>query len=269
MKKIISILALLLLMPASSMAAGGSVPLDHVDIDLSNKASLQRGFKYVVNYCLSCHNAAYSRFSRVGEDLGIDQKLLENEMIFTRDEMDKRNKQGALMKVAIPARYAKASFGTVPPDLSLLTRSRGPDWIYTYLRSFYVDESRPFGVNNVVFPNVGMPHVLWELQGWQGYADPHAHHEEAKEAESSAHGEAQPADAEAPVHESGLYLIKPGKLTPYEYDAVVTDIVNFMEYLSEPSQMKRKTVGIWVMLFLVVLFVLAYLLKKEYWKDIH
>lgn len=269
MKKLI-IVTLLLLAPSFTFAAGGSVALDHVDIDLSNKASLQRGFKYVANYCLSCHNAAYSRYSRVGADLGISQAQLESEMIFTRDEMDKRDKQGALMKVAIPSRYAKASFGVVPPDLSLLTRSRGADWVYTYLRSFYVDESRPFGVNNVAFPNVGMPHVLWELQGWQGYAE---HHEEVSAekhdgGENAHHAEAPPGEHEMP-QEEGLYMIEPGELTTYEYDAVVQDIVNFMVYLSEPTQAKRKAIGVWVMAFLFVLFILAYLLKKEYWKDIH
>lgn len=265
MKKLISI-TLLLLSPALTYATGSSVPVDHVDIDLSNKASLQRGFKYVTNYCLSCHNAAYSRYSRVGADLGISEKQLETEMIFTRDEIDKRNKEGALMKVAIPERYAKAAFGTVPPDLSLLARSRGADWIYTYLRSFYLDESRPFGVNNVIFPNVGMPHVLWELQGWQGYVD--AHHVEAA---ADGHGDGHETDADdgGKPQESGLYQIEPGQLAPYEYDAVVTDIVNFMVYLSEPGQTKRKVIGVWVLAFLFILFMLSYLLKKEYWKDIH
>ncbi len=267
MKKLV-IVTLLGLLPVLSWASSGHTQLDHIDIDLNNKASLQRGFKYFANYCFSCHGAAYSRFSRVGADLGISSDLLKQEFIFTRDEIGKRNKPGALMTVAMPHRYATSSFGTVPPDLSLVVRSRSADWVYTYLRSFYLDASRPLGVNNIVFPNVGMPHVLWELQGWQAKAE----HSAAVAETADAH-EAAPASSEegnqVVTHGNGLYLAVPGELSGFEYNAVVYDIVNFMTYLSEPGQQKRKLIGFWVMGFLGIFFILAYLLKKEFWKDVH
>jgi ubiquinol-cytochrome c reductase cytochrome c1 subunit len=156
----------LLLLPVVSFASS-DVHLDHADVDLSDKASLQRGLKYVANYCLSCHSMAYSRYNRVGLDLGISDELMETHIISTRDEAGDPTKVGALMKTSMSKGYAKEAFGTVPPDLTLTTRSRGSDWVYSYLRGFYLDDSRPFGVNNTVFPDVGMPHVLWRMQGLQ------------------------------------------------------------------------------------------------------
>lgn len=236
-------------------ATGGAhhyVPLQKADINIGNKASLQRGYKYVTNYCLSCHAASYSRYNRVGRDLGISEQQLMDNLIFTSNERGEQSKVGDLMKVAMSKTYAKEAFGTVPPDLSLLTRSRGVDWVYTYLKSFYKDDSRPFGVNNLAFPDVGMPHVLWELQGWQ---------KKVTHVEDDGHGH---------KHETvSLELSELGTQTPAEYDKTVRDITNFMAYLAEPAQQKRKKVGFFVMLFLVVFFVAAYFLKKEYWKDIH
>ena len=247
MKKLI--LSVLLLAPTFGFASGGGVALDKANVDLSNTASLQRGFKYFGSYCMSCHGASYSRYNRVGRDLGItDAQLLEN-AIFTRDEKGEREKVGALMKVAMQPSYAKEAFGTNPPDLSVIARSRSADWLYTYLRGFYLDSSRPFGVNNTAFPDVGMPHVLWELQGWQ----------EKQEAHGDEH------------HGGGveLKLVEGGSQTPAEYDRTVRDIVGFLVYLGEPAQAARKQYGLYVLLFLFLLFIPAYFLKKEYWKDIH
>ncbi|MGV6859229.1 MAG: cytochrome c1 [bacterium] len=252
MKKLF--LSILLLVPVAGFASGG-IPLDKADVDLNNKASLQRGFKYFANYCLSCHAASYSRYNRVGRDLGISDEQLVDNIIFTRDAKGEKDKVGALMKVAMTPAYAKTAFGTNPPDLTVVARSRGADWIYTYLRGFYLDPSRPFGVNNVAFPEVGMPHVLWELQGWQAKVEP-AHHGE-EEGGHGAHGKPE------------LKLVKAGSQTPAEYDRTVRDIVNFLVYLGEPAQQARKQYGLYVLLFLFVLFIPAYFLKKEYWKDVH
>lgn len=240
------------LVKAATSGGHHGVPLQKADINIGNKASLQRGYKYATNYCLGCHAASYSRYNRIGRDLGITEKQLTDNLIFTSNIRGEQSKPGDLMKVAMTKTYAKEAFGTVPPDLSLLTRSRGVDWIYTYLKSFYKDDSRPFGVNNLAFPDVGMPHVLWDLQGWQ---EKHVH------AEDDGHGN---------KHETvSLELSEPGSKTPAEYDQVVRDITNFMAYLAEPVQQERKKLGFFVMLFLVVFFVAAYFLKKEYWKDIH
>ncbi len=247
MKKII-LISFLLSSPLFSYvyAAGGAVPLDHVATDVSNKASLQRGAKYFVNYCLSCHSLKYSRYSRMGEDLGLSTLQVEDNLIFTgagvRDKMN----------VALQDKDARHWFGTSVPDLSLVARAKGADWLYTYLRTFYLDDSRPFGVNNLVLKNASMPHVLAELQGWQKPV--------YKEGEKDASGE--------PVL-ARLELAEQGSLTPKEYDKVVRDLVNFLVYVGEPAQLMRKEVGIWVLMFLVFFFVVAYLLKKEYWKDVH
>lgn len=244
-KKLIS--GLLLAMPLSLMAAGGGVKLDHANIDMDNTASLQRGFKYFSNYCMGCHSAAYSRYNRVAADLEIPEDVVTENMIFTRDEKGETDKIGALMKIAMPKLYSKEAFGVAPPDLTLTARSRSPDWLYSYLRGFYLDPSRPYGVNNTVFPDVGMPHVLWELQGWQVKKE---------------HGE---DDHGAPEFE----LVEQGSMSPAEYDQAVRDLVGFMEYVAEPVQGKRKSIGFMVILFLMLFSVVAYFMKKEFWKDVH
>ncbi len=260
MKRLLAII--LCVLPLGVMASSGHMALDKADVDLTNKASLQRGFKYFVNYCLSCHSAGYARYNRVGRDLGIPDKILLENVIFIRDKKNEQLKPGDLMKVTMSDDYAKDAFGTEPPDLTLVARVRGADWLYTYLRSFYLDPSRPFGVNNTVFPNVGMPHVLWELQGWQALRESHAH------GEGEGHGEGA---AEAGGHDgpAQLVLVKQGVQSPAEYDQTVRDIVNFLVYLGEPVKLKRQTLGLFVILFLVLFSVLAYFLKKEYWKDVH
>jgi len=216
-------------------------------IDVGNRASLQRGAKYFVNYCLGCHSARYVRFSRIGEDLGIDPHQLATDLMFTAD------KPQQTMEIAMPAADAKRWFGRTPPDASLLARSRGPDWIYNYLTSFYADDSRPWGVNNLLLPNAVMPHVLWELQGTQ-----RAVFREEKDADGRSHS----------VFER-FELATPGRLTAEQYDGVVRDIVNFLAYMGEPVQQERRSLGLRVLAYLGLLFVLAYALKKEFWKDVH
>ena len=248
MKKFIAS-ALLVLSAAwvPACVAAGTVALEKANIDVHNQQSLQRGAKYFVNYCMGCHALSFSRYNRVATDLGLSPQQVQENLVFTRTDGD-ATKVGELMKNGMTVKYGESVFGTAPPDLSLVGRSRGGDWIYSFLKAFYKDPTRPMGVNNTVFPNVGMPHVLWELQGMQAME----HHEDA-------HG-----------HQSSkMVLAEPGKMSPAEYDQTALDITNFLVYVGEPAQLHRKTIGIWVMLFLALFAVVAYFLKKEYWKDVH
>lgn len=240
------------LLPMTVLASSEGLHLESANIDVSNVQSLQRGAQLFNNYCLSCHSAQYMRYSRMAEDLGLPEDLVRDNLMFAGDKI------GDTMTVAMPAQDAAIWFGKAPPDLTLTARQRGPDWVYTYLKSFYLDPTKPIGVNNLVFKDVGMPHVLWELQGWQALksADGHA-------AEPGA-GEGHGAGSESPFEQ-----VAPGRLTPEEYDRSVRDLVAYMSYVAEPIQLKRTRVGIWVLLFLGVFGVFAYLLKKEYWKDVH
>lgn len=243
------------LMTATAMAAGGHVELEHADVDIHNKASLQRGVKYYVNYCMGCHSLNYSRYNRIATDLELTDEQVAANLIFTRNEAGEPVNVGSLMKSAISINDSANWFGAPPPDLTLVGRSRGPDWIYSYMKAFYLDPSRPMGVNNTVFPNVGMPHVLWELQGWQ-----------EKVCEPVAEGDH--GDGHAAEH-CEVKLTQEGSMTPVEYDQVIRDLTNFLTYVAEPAQLHRKTIGIFVLLFLGVFAVIAYFLKKEYWKDVH
>lgn len=243
MRRLIVIFAMACL-PVLSLASGGQGPkLDSVSIDLQDKGSLQRGATIFVNYCLSCHSAAYMRYNRLAKDLGISEELVAENMLFAADRI------GDLMKAVMPIEDAKDWFGVAPPDLTLLARYRGPDWVYTYLRSFYLDEKSPSGWNNTVFENVAMPHVLYEWQGTQ--------------------------KAYFKTNERGIEvfdrfeLVKPGTKSPKDFDAEMRDLTNFFVYLGEPSQLKRQRVGKYVLLFLAFFLVIVYFLKKEYWKDIH
>lgn len=239
------------LMATAAVAAGGGANLEHADVDIHNKASLQRGVKYYVNYCMGCHSLNYSRYNRVAKDLGLtDQQVAEN-LIFTRNDDGDPEGVGSLMKNGMSQKDSAEWFGAPPPDLTLVGRSRGSDWIYSYMKAFYVDPSRPMGVNNTVFPNVGMPHVLWELQGWQ-------------EKECTTEGEGEHA-----TEHCELKLTQEGGMTPVEYDRVILDLTNFLTYVAEPARLDRPFIGIFVILFLVLFAVVAYFLKKEYWKDVH
>jgi ubiquinol-cytochrome c reductase cytochrome c1 subunit len=250
MNKIKHLFAVLLLAPALALAAGAEVKLDRAPIDENDQASLQRGAQVFANYCLNCHSASYMRYNRL-RDIGLtDQQILDN-LVFTG------GKVGDLMKIAMDPKDAKAWFGAAPPELSLIARSRaspagsGADWLYSYLRSFYRDAERPTGWNNTVFPNVGMPHALWELQGEQVLAE----------------RKVQGAGFEKT--EMVLKLDKPGTLSPVEYDRMVADLVNYLVFMAEPARADRTTIGMFVLIALGLLFVLAYALKKEYWKDVH
>ncbi len=253
MKKILMTLAFV--MPTMVIASGGgaSFPNDEIDIDWSDKASMQRGAQVFVNNCLSCHSAAYNRYNRVGADLGLsDEQVLEN-LVFTTNKLGEKTKVGQLMAATMTIEYAEEAFGTAPPDLSLIARSRGTHWLYNYLRGFYIDETRPMGVNNGVFANVGMPHVLVGLEG-------------TKKAILETHEDAHGNKSEVIV---GFEQVTKGSLTKDEYDATVHDLVAFLDYMAEPYKEKRRSVGVGVLIFLSFLLVLSYLMKKEFWKDIH
>lgn len=271
MKKLIALLALTLA-PVAGMAAGGpAVELEDADIELTNHAAIQRGAKAYVNYCLGCHSLKYVRYKQF-TDVGLTEEDIEKNLIF--DD----SKVGDLMKIAMPESDATKWFGAAPPDLTLNARTRhdGGDWIYTYLKSFYTDPSRPLGVNNTVFANVGMPHVLWELQGIQ---DPvykyEVHHDghtvETFDTEAAAEAYLAEKDDTYTITQvvDSLELVEPGSMTPAEYDQLARDLATFMTYVSEPVKVERQRMGIWVMLFLVVFTVVAYLMKKEWWKDVH
>jgi ubiquinol-cytochrome c reductase cytochrome c1 subunit len=242
MNKLITALVLLVV-PALVSASEDHVALQKANVDLTDQASLQSGAKYFVNYCMGCHSLKYMRYNRMAEDLGIDDAMLRQNLIFGDA------KPGDLMTNSMRPEDGEKWFGIEIPDLTLVTRWRSPDWVYTYLKSFYVDPSRPYGVNNLVFPSVGMPHVLAGLQGVQ-------------EPVFEEHHEGTPVV-------TGVKLTKPGSLSPDEYDAMVHDITAFLTYAGEPVQLERKHLGIYVLLFLGILFILAYALKKEFWKDVH
>ncbi|MCG8018034.1 MAG: cytochrome c1 [Candidatus Thiodiazotropha sp. 'RUGA'] len=245
MKKLI-VAFLLAVTPMLGLAAGGGVPLDDADIDLSDQASLQRGAKYFMNYCLSCHSAKYQRYNRMAKDLGLTEQEVIDNLMFTTDKI------GQTMNIAMTAEKGTEWFGNPPPDLSVIARARGVDWLYTYLRGFYLDEKRPFGVNNRVFPDVGMPNVLWQLQGDQ---------KAIYKTEVHNGTETEVLERLEPAGE--------GTMSPEEFDQVARDITAFLSYIGEPIQMERKRLGVWVLLFIAVFFVMSYLLKKEYWKDVH
>lgn len=233
-----------LLFSAAVMASeGGS--LMSAGNDLGDRASLQRGAQAYMSYCSGCHSLKYLRYSRMASDLGLSEDQVMENLNFTGAKV------GEQIQVALSPEQAGKWFGKMPPDLSLIARVRGgPDWIYTYLKSFYLDESRPLGWNNKLFPNASMPNPLWELQGLQ-------------------HAEFGEPDAAGDRHPERLVVTSQGRLTPEEFDQTVRDISNFLEYASEPVVLKRESMGKWVVLFLALLAFLAYLLKNEYWRDVH
>lgn len=243
-KKLLSAVALL----ASSvvMAAGPSIPLDKAPVDLKDTASLQRGFMLYQNYCLGCHQMEYQRYARSFRDLDIPEDIGMENLMFTGERV------GDFITNTMSPADASNWFGTVAPDLTNVSRVRTADWVYTYLRSFYKDESRPFGVNNKVFEMVGMPHVLQELQGvpYRAY--------------ETRLVDGQPTEVYVGIRTDGS-----GELSTEEYDRVVADLVNYLVYTGEPSKLQSKALGTKVLIFLFIFFVLAYFLKKEYWKDVH
>ena len=234
------------LAPVATFAAGGELHLDAANVDVTNKASLQRGAANFVNYCLGCHSAQYVRYNRMAADIGITEQQLIDNLMFTGE------RPHDLMKIGINRDDALRWFGVVPPDLSLIARSRGADYVYTFLRSFYADPAKASGWNNTVLPGTAMPHVLWELQGIQ---------EAVWAGEPNAAGDVR--------HEFKEFKIAtPGKMTAEEYDAFVRDTVNFLVYIGEPAQLQRRALGVPVIAFLIFFTLLAYAMKKEYWKDV-
>ena len=245
MKKIKNILFVLCLLPLAAFASGVEVKLDHAPIQTTDKLSLQRGAQTFVNYCLTCHSADYMRYNRLS-DLGLSEKQISDNLIFTGQ------KTGELMHTAMVKKEAKIWFGVPPPDLSVIARSRGADWLYTYLRQFYRDDSTATGWNNLAFDRAAMPHVFYQLQGEQILKvsvvdDGHGGKHEVKT----------------------LELTKPGTLSKTEFDKQVADLVNYLVYLGEPAAAYRVQLGIVVMLFLFFMLGLAYALKHEYWRDVH
>lgn len=236
----------------------GAIPCDKMEVNLRDKESLQRGAKYFTNYCMGCHSAKYSRFERVSTDLEIPKEMMEGNLILGGQRM------GQLMEISMRPAQAKAWFGVAPPDLSLVTRVRSPEWVYTYLRNFYKDDARPWGVNNRVFPNVGMPHVLIGPQGLlECGPGPKLNH----------HGHAERnliGEVSVDEHCGGLVegSIK-GTMKPAEFDQAAYDLVNFMAYLGEPGALKREDMGKRVLFFILIFAACAYFLNKEFWRNIH
>ena len=233
MKKFIAILIALMmgLYNSISFSADGSYHLDNAKINLDDEQSLQRGARNFINYCLNCHSANYMRYNRLA-DIGLSDDVIKENLLFTAE------KTGELMDINMDSSEAKKWFGANPPNLTVTARSRGKDWIYSYLRTFYVDESRELGWNNLVYPNAAMPHVLWELQGVQNLED------------------------------NKLKLTKSGLLSAEEYDQFVLDTTNYMVFMSEPAKLVRHKIGYYVIGFLLILLILVINLKKEFWKDI-
>ncbi|QKK02314.1 MAG: cytochrome c1 [Pseudomonadota bacterium] len=237
------ILAAGLFVCLGARAAGGGGELEQANINLTDTASLQRGAALFINYCMGCHSAQYLRYNRLAQDLDLTEEQVESHLLFGDREISD------YMLTAMDADQAEEWFGITPPDLTLTARSRGPDWVYTFLKSFYLTED---GWNNTVLPNAAMPHVLWELQGVQ-------------RAVTETHTDEEGVEH---VEMVGLELDEPGQLSPEDYEGVARDLVAFMEYAAEPARLKRESLGIWVLLFLAVFTFLAWLLYHEYWKDV-
>jgi ubiquinol-cytochrome c reductase cytochrome c1 subunit len=253
------LIAILLLAPAAllgspaAMASEGGVRLDTAPINQADVISLQSGARTFANYCLNCHSASLMRWNRLME-LGLTESQIKDNLMFSGDKV------GELMNVAMSRKDAQQWFGAAPPDLSVIARARGADWLYSYLRGFYRDPARPTGWNNAVFENVGMPNPMWQLQGERVRVEHAAKGESAKGGEGGHGGAAKSVTYE---------MVRPGSLTPVQYDETVRDLVNFLVYLGEPAATSRKQIGIIVLLFLLALWPLVYLLKREFWKDVH
>jgi ubiquinol-cytochrome c reductase cytochrome c1 subunit len=250
MKKILLGFMLALGLSGAALAAGGGIPLDKAPQRTNDMAALQNGAKLFVNYCLSCHSAAFMRYNRL-RDIGLNDKQIAENLTFTTDKI------GDTMKAAIDPRQAKQFFGVNPPDLTLIARSRsshagtGADYVYTLLRSYYRDETKPTGWNNLAFPNIGMPNPLWELQGERRpvYEKVMSHGHEVERVK-------------------GWATVKAGSLSDAAYDDNVGDLVAYLQWMAEPAQNSRVRIGVWVLLFLAAFTVVAWRLNASYWKDV-
>ncbi len=253
MKLLKKLLVTLAFVPALAFANEGGFPLDRAPDRTTDLAALQNGAKLFVNYCLNCHSATAMRYNRL-RDIGLTDLQIKENLLFTGEKV------GELMKTSLSAKDAKTWFGAVPPDLSVIARAKasgegsGADWLYTYLRTYYKDESRPTGWNNMLFPNVGMPHALWELQGVRS-----AKFEEVKDAH----------DASKTEHKFVKFeTVTSGKLSSAEYDEAVGDLVGYLQWMGEPAQNSRKRIGVWALLFMSLLAFLAWRLNASYWKEV-
>ncbi len=257
MKKLISsllALAFATLLATGAQANTGGIHWDKFPVEkMNDTAALQRGAKTFVNYCLNCHSAAYMRYNRM-RDIGLTEQQIKDNLLFAGEKV------GETMKVSLDPKQAKDWFGATPPDLTVIARSRageggsGADYLYTYLRTYYRDDTKATGWNNLAFPSVAMPHVLWELQGSR-----RAIYEEVKD----------PHDATKVVHEfKGFEQITPGKLSALDYDNAVADLVAYLQWMGEPAQGQRVRLGVWVLLFLALFTVIAWRLNAAFWKDV-
>lgn len=248
----------------NSYAASGGIQLESVELDLDDKASLQRGARTFVNYCLSCHSASYMRYNRMAKDIGLTEEQVKASLMFASDKI------GDTMTIAMRPEDGKKWFGVAPPDLSVISRAKGTDWLYTYLRTFYLDESKVMGTNNLVFKDVGMPHIMWLQQGYL--------------AQDKETGELAPATRPLPENKKGMQIedYSPSSfeykvlaanqskhMEPYYYNLMVKDLVNFLAYIGEPSKIQRLALAKWVLLYLVIFFLVAYPMKKAFWEDVH
>ncbi len=283
-KRLTSKLALLLTiigLTANLLASGGNELLS-ANIRSDNKISLQAGARTYMNYCLACHTMKHMRYETLVDGLGVSAEIVEKNLMFTGERITDHITNN------LPVNDAKQWFGIAPPDLTLIARVRGADWLYTYLKSFYADEKRPFGVNNTLFKDVGMPHILAPLQGKQVKSNTAKELEAKIESSDVAMSIAKRDGDETAVtvqtaifheatdalaqlkHEHGYFEISiPGTLSEEDYNTLVRDLVNFMDFAAEPAKLERQALGIKVILFLIFLFVITYFLKKEYWQDVH
>jgi ubiquinol-cytochrome c reductase cytochrome c1 subunit len=249
MKKVLVSLLMALGLTLSAQANTGGIAWDKAPSKTNDLGALQNGAKVFVNYCLNCHSAAYMRFNRL-KDIGLTEQQIKDNLLFTTDKV------GETMKSAIDPKQAKEWFGGNPPDLSVISRSRagqgtGADYLYTYMRTFYADDTKPTGWNNLAFPNIGMPHVLWQLQGKRvpiyETVEEHGHE----------------------VHVfKGWEQVTPGTMTSEQYDQTVGDLVNYLQWMAEPAANTRVRLGVWVMLFLCVLTFFTWRMNAAFWKDV-
>jgi len=246
MTNVKKLLIALLVVPVLALASEGGYRLERAPIDTKDVLSLQSGARTFVNYCLNCHGAQFMRYNRL-RDLGLSEAQIRDNLIFTADKV------GDTMKVALQPKDGRQWFGVAPPDLTVIARARGADWLYAYLRTFYRDPKTANGWNNAVFPNVGMPNALWTLQG-------------QKSLEVAA---ARQGEDDAAAHQYRWSVIAEGEQNEAQFDTTVRDLVNFLVYMGEPAANSRKRIGVLVLFALGVLFVLAYAMKREFWKDIH
>jgi ubiquinol-cytochrome c reductase cytochrome c1 subunit len=250
MKKLLLSLIAALGLAAGAHAAGGGMAWDKAPVNITDQASLQNGAKLFVNYCLNCHSAAFMRFNRL-KDIGLTDQQIKDNLLFTTDKI------GETMKSAIDPKQASEWFGANPPDLTVIARSRagsggsGADYLYTFLRTFYRDDTKATGWNNLAFPSVGMPHVLWQLQGARKpiYEKIEEHGHEVE-------------------HLAGWEQLSPGTMTSLQYDQAVGDLVNYLQWMAEPAQNTRVRIGVWVLIFLGVLTIITWRLNAAFWKDV-